>query len=832
MTDRIKRTTDLWGLIMAAQHAVNWLFGISLLALLTSPALAQTAPDDTSANTDIVVTARRVQEKLSDVPASITAFDTKQIERANIQRAADFIKLTPGVTIVVGTDEAAQSQIDIRGINGARDAESSVALVVDGILKTNNAALNQNQGTVRQIEVLKGPQGALYGRNAAAGAIVLQTRKPGDALEASFRGSYANNNMLDGSASLSGPLAPDAGFVVSGNYRQTDGFFRNAFLGNSKTVDDQKVWDVDGRIIAQIGNATTIDAKAHYGEFHGASINFNASFQIPAFAAANGVPQFYENVNDHPFRYYSNIRPTNDQSTVEGSVKIEHDFGSSTLSAWGLYSNVKNALLADGTSADFQRFGLPAANAAAQPVVNSCATSTAALTGYPLNAPTFIGVTPFSSIFGAYSPTTCDGAQYQRRRQEDYSGEIRLASNSSQTAFSWQFGGYYLHINRDVAINLMGDAGRGVIAAVYNAPSSISPTTQLYHDKFTTDVFAGFASGSYAITEGFDLNLALRYDIEKRRVDNEVPLVLDPFTGGPINPGQVTGPIVSKKQTFEQLEPKITARYKFGPAATIYANWGVGFKSGGFNNQGSAQIIASAFNSAPISSEVRISDTYRKERSSAYEAGIKGRFGPVDYGIAGYYTQVRDMQFFEFFVGGFGLLRVVSNIDRVDLKGVEGNANLRVVKGFDLFGAFNITDSEIKRNTSRPSTVGNKSPYTADYTINLGTQMTAPIAATFDLLFRADYRITGPTWFHTVQDQTNPTIFGAPGQYGAAKREAFGVLDLRLGFEGRTWNVAAYATNILDRNYLAEVIPAVEFGGSFVSPGARRSYGVQLGYKF
>lgn len=77
------------------------------------------------------------------------------------------------MTIVTGTAEAGDTQINIRGINGARDAESSVALVVDGILKTNTAQLNQVQGTLRQVEILKGPQGALYGRNAAAGAIVL-----------------------------------------------------------------------------------------------------------------------------------------------------------------------------------------------------------------------------------------------------------------------------------------------------------------------------------------------------------------------------------------------------------------------------------------------------------------------------------------------------------------------------------------------------------------------------------------------------------------------------------------------------------------------------------
>ena len=204
------------------------------------------------------------------------------------------------------------------------------------------------------------------------------------------------------------------------------------------------------------------------------------------------------------------------------------------------------------------------------------------------------------------------------------------------------------------------------------------------------------------------------------------------------------------------------------------------------------------------------------------------------------------MQFFEFFVGSFGLLRVVSNIDKVDIYGVELNASAKIVEGWDIFGSVNLTESEIKANASRPYTVGNKSPHTADYTINLGTQMVAPIASSFDLVMRADYRITGPTWFHTVQEDTGPTLFSGllPGSALAlpafvgdsdmaiTQRDAYGVLDLRFGLEGENWNITAFADNMLDKKYLNEVITAVEFGGSFISPGGRRRLGVEVGYKF
>ena len=418
----------------------------SLGALLTSPVFAQSAP--AGEGEEIVITARRVSESLSDVPASITAFSADTIDKAGIQNAQDFVALTPGVTIVTGSAEAGDTQINIRGLNGARDAESSVALVVDGILKTNTAALNQNQGTLRQIEILKGPQGALYGRNAAAGAIVIQTLKPSDRLQAGITASYANVNTAAVNAYLSAPLGDGIGFVLSGDYRTTDGFYRNVFL-NDKVVDDQEVWNVEGRIVADLSDATTIDAKAHYGKLKGASINFNSSFHLPNFAGVN--PAFYENVNDHKFNYYGNIRPTNDQTTFEASLKVDHDFGGVTLTAWAAYSDIRNDLTADGTSADFARY-IPGFGTTFNPtntaVFNKCAATTAALTGFAVNQPGFIGRTPTpfifdpanGSTFGAYSPTTCDGTQYQQRNQKDFSAEVRLAS-TGDGPLSWQLGG-------------------------------------------------------------------------------------------------------------------------------------------------------------------------------------------------------------------------------------------------------------------------------------------------------------------------------------------------------------------------------------------------------
>ncbi len=830
------------------------LSSIAAFSITAIPAYAQEAAADAEADSgEIIVTARRQSERLIDVPASVSVLTADMLAKTGADDAQGFAQLTPGVTIVTGTAEAGDTQINIRGINGARDAESSVALVVDGILKTNTAQLNQVQGTLRQIEILKGPQGAIYGRNAAAGAIVVSTVKPGDTLEGAIRASYANENTIEATAYIATPISDSAGIVLSGYYRTTDGFYRN-LLQKKKVVDDQEVFAIDGRFVAQLGDDTDIDVKARYAKLSGASINFNASFHLPNFAAVN--PAFNEDINKHPFRYYGNIRPTNDQKSFDTSIKIDHDFGSTKLTAWALYSNVKQSLVADGTSADFARY-VSAAQPSGAAAVNACFASTAALTGFPVNPPGGIGAVPVpfifapanGSTFGPYSPTTCDGTQYQTRDQKDFSAEIRLASDSDG-ALSWQLGGYFLHIDRQVGVSLGADTGAGVIRNLYNAPGTANPTSLLLADDFNTNVYAVFGAADYAVSEKLKLGLALRYDIEDRSTSSLVLTATDPFTGGPINPGQAFGAFTPKSKSFKQIQPKISLSFRPNDATNIYANWGIGFKSGGFNNQGSSTIINNNFNLF-IGAGVSIPDQYNKEVSSAFEVGVKSSLFDkrVTFDLAGYATRIKDMQFFEFFVGSFGLLRTVSNIDRVSVLGAELNVNAKVVDGFSVFGSVNVTDSKIKKNSSRPYTVGNKSPYTADYTINVGAQFDTGITDGIKLIARGDYRITGPTWFHTVQDQERPTLFSGllplpkPGglvlpavvgnaRYGIARRDSYGVFNGRIGVEGESWKLSVFAENLFDKKYINEAIPAIEFGGSFISPGARRIIGVEAGYKF
>ena len=833
------------------------LSSVATSALVPMSSFAQTAAAPAAGADEIVVTARREDEKLKDVPASVTVITAGAIANTGAKVAADYVQLTPGVTIVAGVVEAGDTQIAIRGINGARDGENNVALVVDGVLKSNTALLSQDQGALTQIEILKGPQGAYYGRSAVAGAIVISTKKPTASLEVSGRVSAANNNTYSGAAVISGPLAPNLGFVVNGEYATTDGFYRDTFQasplyastypnqgkGVAASVDDNKRFNINGRLLYTPSSDTEIDFKARYSKLTGSAIAFNAIFQLPSFAAALKAPVFNIDANQHQFVFTRNINPANHQSSFETSVHLAQTL-SDTLKLTGYvsYSNTKNDFYADGTSGTFGFFNAE----------KSCLASAAALKGFPVQAPFGVDVGNPYVFLNPYSPVTCDGSQYQQRDQKDISAEVRLAGDAGN-GINWSLGSYYLNIDRFNCNNLGVDTGQGVIRQSYTTDERKRTEAQA-EDTFKTNVYALFGSLEYKPSDKLKISAAARYDIEKRSTENGIPTgrltrwVGNVLTGNPngtattpanyfLNPGldpayNPSGVLLPRKATFKQFEPKISISYAATDNISVFANWGVGFKTGGFNNAGSAAIVDGFFNKA-IGAGLSVFDDYKKETSSAFEVGVKGSVMPgVNFELAGYYTDVKNSQFFEFFVGPFGLLRVVSNIDKVRFKGVEGSFNARLMKGFTVFGSANYTDSEIRKNSARPYTVGNQAPATSKYTINLGTQYDGPITDTLGLLLRADYRVTGPTYFHTVQNNTVPNIFSAvvgPANYTNSKREAYGILNLRGGIKADHWSLVAFANNVTKKRYLAEVIVAPEFGGAFVAPGALRTIGVDGG---
>ncbi|MCH7506339.1 MAG: TonB-dependent receptor [Proteobacteria bacterium] len=845
----------------------------SVTTFWSEPVYSQSSDDsDRFIIEEVIVTARRRAESLRDVPGTVTALTTATLESAGVQRAEDFIKLVPGVTMV-NAAETGDTQVNIRGINGARDAENSFAYILDGVLYSNPAAFNREYTDLTQIEVFKGPQGAIYGRNAAAGAIIVSTSMPGNERTTGGTLSYAGDSSFLIKGSTSGALIEDEVFFrFSGDWRKSDGYYRNEFQNNSPIVDTYDGYNLRARFVWKQSDNLVVDMKIRYGEVDASSIAFNSTFNLPVFADALSNPPAFQDVNDFDFLFTPNIVSDNDQKTFEFSTKADYDMDGMTLTVWGLYSDIKNDLISDGTSA---AFGFYNGDAACQDSVTELNAA-----GQQLLPPQFIGTSPVGVIFdpngsflGAYTPTTCDGIQEQIRSQKDFSVELRLASDTDSD-LQWMAGVYFLDIDREVGISLNKDSGNTPIRGLYQPEPGPNSTASLTHDQFDSRVFAIFGQLEYDVKDDLELSVALRYDNEKRKVSSLVPfdarqsfidLNFDGVFDDPLNPAlssliNPTGIIADNQETYSELEPKVAIRWDATENTSIFGSWGVGFKAGGFNNSGSAATIGifiNGFINGAIGVNFAddlgvplpvINDQFDKETSSAFEVGFNSSLfdGRLRLNAAAYYTEVTDMQFFEFFVGTFGLLRVVSNLDKVEISGVELGATVHVNDHLRFYGGANFVDSEIKANSSRPDTVGNESPYTPEYTINIGGDVDFPITSDLSFIARVDARFVGKTWFHTVQEGVRPTIFmplfelgfgagaGALGiaDFSNARRDAYATVDLRAGIQADKWTLTGFVMNLTDEKFLEEVIPAPEFGGSFDHPGTQRRYGVELQFRF
>jgi outer membrane receptor protein involved in Fe transport len=164
----------------------------AFVAAFSVPTLAPAQTSESATQIEeVTVTARKREESFRDVPITVNVFTAQQIESAGIERPAEFIKLVPNMQLVE-TQNAGNAFVVVRGISQARNSESSVAVLVDGVLETNPAEFNQQLFDIDQIEVLKGPQGALYGRNAIGGAIIIRTRPPTDELRGQVKLGYDN----------------------------------------------------------------------------------------------------------------------------------------------------------------------------------------------------------------------------------------------------------------------------------------------------------------------------------------------------------------------------------------------------------------------------------------------------------------------------------------------------------------------------------------------------------------------------------------------------------------------------------------------------------------
>ena len=239
------------------------------VALSEKTPLNITMSEDITTLSDVVVKgfatidgqARKRRESLQDTPESVSAMSSKDIEITGLSGVAGVINKIPNVTFNDYQDEANFS-INVRGITQIRDGESPVSIVIDDVQLPFHQSLNQDFYEIEHIEVVKGPQGTLYGKNAIAGAINIVTKQPENELGGLVKASYATGQNLKFTGALSGGLVEDKMFFrLGGTFGDFRGYDerKNTFL--NEFTDNKKNWSIRGQLMTKLSNNLSLDLK-------------------------------------------------------------------------------------------------------------------------------------------------------------------------------------------------------------------------------------------------------------------------------------------------------------------------------------------------------------------------------------------------------------------------------------------------------------------------------------------------------------------------------------------------------------------------------------------
>lgn len=768
-----------------AAHTPNPLFPLTpltLLALLASPAAhSQQAGASASAQDtleEVVVTSRLREERLLDVPVSVSVFTDQTIRDAGIRNPADFISLTPNVT-VAETQDVGTVAVVVRGVGQIRNGETPVAVSVDGVLQSTPLAFNQSLFDVQQIEVLKGPQGALYGRNAIAGAINITTKRPTEDFTGTVDLGYGNGNARRVQASASGPLAGDrVVFRAALLDSRAGGWITNTFL--DKKVDGFKDQTAVLRLDAKLTDSLRLDARATHSETTGGATYFT----VASNANRNGVviSNAHDVAND-VIAPTSNNAGSNDRTMTDLSLKLDYDLAGGVLTAISGATKLAELVTYDGFDysdntycIDFGTSPLYTPYACANPQFT---------TGGSNGTPVFYSQ-PFNTTFQKYTVET-------------YSQEVRFTSNANSP---WRYivGAYFLKRDRDLTTATQEDKGFGIIPVLDFDPATPNQTRSYFAEANRDKTYALFGQINHDITREIELGLALRYDSDKRHQTDPRPDAYRVDGFGLL----LTGPRIREK-TFSELQPKVTLTYKPLHSLSFYASFATGFRSGGFNAPGTE---VNPFTGDPIAAPV-----YRKETSRNYEVGFKAELLDRLLSVSGavFYSNVDDLQAFNF--NGAVNAQVVTNIDNVHIKGAELETQYRVVHDLSVFGSVGYADAKIEQYAANPAAVGNQVPYNTKLKLNMGAQWRHHFSNSLSTFARLDVEHRGKTYFHEG---------GTP--IGIPVRDPLTLLNSRLGFETDAgWQVTLWGRNLTDKKYYEEVVvPAYAF------QARPRTYGLEV----
>ena len=333
-----------------AQKAAN-------LSIPTNESLKAATPS--TSNEDIIVTVRKRAESLSKAPISVVVLKGDELRNRGLNTLEDIATVTPGVSFREDVAGRAGPALTIRGIgydDYHANGSPSAAVHIDEVYQGSNAWISGQLFDIDHVEVLKGPQGTLFGQNTTAGAVNILTRQPGRKTNGYLNASYGSYNALRVEGAVGGPLTSNLSARIAFLRKSGGGFLKSmgnaAFAGNTPVpghipalplvkqqndYGDDNFWGVRGKMVFQPSDKTRITAQIDYGRDQGANTQTSVLGQNLGFSPPDS----------DPYKFYANVLPFIDSEQIAGKIKLEQDLGGVTLTAIAAQQHLSRNYLLD-----------------------------------------------------------------------------------------------------------------------------------------------------------------------------------------------------------------------------------------------------------------------------------------------------------------------------------------------------------------------------------------------------------------------------------------------------------------------------------------------------
>lgn len=733
---------------------------------------------------EIMVTAQRRSQDLRDVPIAVSAYSADEMRKLQIQQPMDLSIQTLGLLTKQSFNGATSVELFLRGVGLSDFSATSlpaVGVYVDEVVRPSPAMLGFPLHDMERIEVLKGPQGTLYGRNSPAGAVNFVTRKPTEEFDAYVRGSVSRWSTAEIEGAVGGGLAEGLAGRVSVFQRSSssDGYYTNRFDNNNE-VGEISLSSIRGQLQWEPSTDLTVNLAVHW-------FREDSDTGIPEIVSARDP-----------------LNPAVLCDPIKQGVRSE-----------GACVNPLGYFDADAD---------PYVGSSSAPGLNETDSTTASLTiNWDLDAVTLTSISSFQDFkrdqrYDVDGSPFLIGDVYTGDDINVYTQELRLTSNN-EGRLDWILGAFYSKDEIDFIQHIFLDDLLGF--------------TTTNGGRQDTESMAGFAHVEYEITEMFALSGGIRYTHEKKKwvggsylgffeTMTEAEQSGLQFAGIPIQPGgNLSGALPGGPLDFpstlkeNEIDGRITLEVRPAEDVLLYAGFSKGFKSGGYPSA--------------VLFDQRQQEPFGAEKLYAYEAGFKATVleGSMQITGAAFYYDYQDWQA-NFTVSG-ELNSRLQNAGDVEIKGLEGEVNWMPIEGLTLRSGVIWMTNKIKNSAvlqenlltgAFESINGNRIPNAPKFSANGLVRYEMPVANSLMAGLQMDYKYVGGHYL-----EVNNREF--------LHEDGYLLLNARVSLfsDSDSWELALAMRNLTNRTFYTagfDLVSPGSLGAAVRFPSQPRSWTVEF----